>query len=69
MDINVCGVFHFCRAVLPMMMDNDYGKIVNIASVMSVVAAQGQSICTTSKGAVKMMTQGIAVDVSGYNIN
>jgi NAD(P)-dependent dehydrogenase (short-subunit alcohol dehydrogenase family) len=46
-----------------------YGKIVNITSVMSVVAAQGQSIYNTSKGAAKMMTQGIAVDVSGYNIN
>lgn len=69
MDINVRGVFLFCRAVLPTVMDNDYGKIVNITSVMSVVAAQGQSIYNTSKGAAKMMTQGIAVDVSGYNIN
>lgn len=69
MDINVRGVFFFSRAVLPTMMDNDYGKIVNITSIMSVVAAQGQSIYNASKGAAKMMTQGIAVDVSGYNIN
>jgi len=69
MDINVRGVFHFCRAVLPTMMDNDYGKIVNVTSIMSVVAGQGQSIYNTSKGAAKMMTQGIAVDLSGYNIN
>jgi NAD(P)-dependent dehydrogenase (short-subunit alcohol dehydrogenase family) len=51
------------------MMDKDYGKIVNITSIMSVVAGQGQSIYNTSKGAAKMMTQGIAVDCSGYNIN
>ncbi|MBN1178658.1 MAG: SDR family oxidoreductase [Anaerolineae bacterium] len=69
MDINVRGMFFFCRAVLPTMMDNDYGKIVNITSIMSVVAGQGQSIYNTSKGAAKMMTQGIAVDVSGYHIN
>lgn len=69
MDINVRGMFFFCRAVLPTMMDNDYGKIVNVTSIMSVVAGQGQSIYNTSKGAAKMMTQGIAVDVSGYNIN
>ena len=69
MDINVRGMFFFCRAVLPTMMDNDYGKIVNITSIMSVVAGQGQSIYNTSKGAAKMMTQGIAVDVAGYNIN
>jgi 3-oxoacyl-[acyl-carrier protein] reductase len=69
MDINVRGMFFFCRGVLPTMMDKDYGKIVNITSIMSVVAGQGQSIYNTSKGAAKMMTHGIAVDVSGYNIN
>jgi len=69
MDINVRGMFYFCRAVLPTMMDNDYGKIVNITSIMSVVAGQGQSIYNASKGAAKMLTQGIAVDVSGYQIN
>lgn len=69
MDVNVKGMFFFCRGVLPTMMDKDYGKIVNITSIMSVVAGQGQSIYNTSKGAAKMMTQGIAVDCSGYNIN
>lgn len=69
MDINVRGMFFFSRGVLPAMMDQDYGKIVNITSIMSVVAGQGQSIYNTSKGAAKMLTQGIAVDVAGYNIN
>ena len=69
MEINVRGIFFFSRAVLPTMMDNDYGKIVNVTSIMGEVAAQGQSIYNTSKGAAKMMTQGMAVDCSGYNIN
>jgi 3-oxoacyl-[acyl-carrier protein] reductase len=69
MDINVRGMFFFSRAVLPTMMDKDYGKIVNITSIMGEVAGQGQSIYNTSKGAAKMMTQGIAVDCSGYHIN
>jgi len=69
MDINVKGMFFFSRAVLPTMMDKDYGKIVNITSIMGEVAGQGQSIYNTSKGAAKMMTQGIAVDCSGYHIN
>ena len=68
MEINVRGMFFFSRAVLPTMMDNDYGGIVNITSIMGEVAGQGQSIYNTSKGAAKMMTQGIAVDCSGYNI-
>ncbi len=69
MEINVRGIFFFSRAVLPIMMDKDYGKIVNITSIMGEVAGQGQSIYNTSKGAAKMMTQGIAVDCSGYHIN
>lgn len=69
MDVNLRGTFHFCRAVLPTMMDRDYGKIVNITSVMGEIGAQGQSVYNASKGAAKLLTQGIAVDVTGYNIN
>jgi len=69
MDINVRGIFYFCRAVLPIMMEKDYGKIVNVTSIMGEVAGQGQSIYNASKGAAKMLTQGIAVDCSGYQIN
>jgi NAD(P)-dependent dehydrogenase (short-subunit alcohol dehydrogenase family) len=36
---------------------------------MGEIAAQGQSVYNASKGAQKLLTQGIAVDVSGYNIN
>ncbi|MBX0326551.1 SDR family oxidoreductase [Oscillochloris sp. ZM17-4] len=69
MDINLRGTFFFCRAVLPAMMERNYGKIVNVTSVMGEIAAQGQSIYNASKGAAKLLTQGIAVDVTGYNIN
>jgi NAD(P)-dependent dehydrogenase (short-subunit alcohol dehydrogenase family) len=69
MDINTRSIFWFMRAVLPTMMDKDYGKIVNVSSIVSLIAAQGQSIYSASKGAVKMMTQGAAIDCSGYHIN
>ncbi len=69
MDTNVRSVFYFCQAVLPTMKTNNRGKIVNVTSVMGEVAAQGQSIYNASKGAAKVLTQAIAVDVSGYNIN
>lgn len=69
MNINVRGVFWFARAVLPTMMDKDYGKIVNVTSIVSLVGAQGQSIYSSSKGAVKMMTQSLALDCTGYHIN
>lgn len=68
MDINVRGPFYFARAVLPGMMDQDFGRIVNVTSIMSKITGQGQSIYSASKGALMLMTQGIAVDCSGYNI-
>ncbi len=69
MDTNVRGTFFFCRAVLPIMLEKDYGKIVNVTSVMSEIAAPAQSIYGASKAAAKMLTQGIAIDVAGRNIN
>lgn len=69
MDINVRGMFFFSRAVLPGMMDRDYGKIINITSIMSIIAGQGQSIYNASKGAAKMLTQATALDCTGYHIN
>ncbi|WP_129631051.1 SDR family NAD(P)-dependent oxidoreductase [Candidatus Oscillochloris fontis] len=69
MDINLRGTFFFCRAVIPTMIKNDYGKIVNVTSIMGDIGAVGQSIYNASKGAAKLLTQGIAVDVTGKNIN
>lgn len=69
MDTNLRGTFAFCRAVLPIMIEHDYGKIVNVTSVMGEVAAFGQSIYNASKGAAKLLTQALAVEVTGHNIN
>ena len=35
-DINVMGTVYVCRAVLPKMLENNYGKIINVASVAGV---------------------------------
>jgi NAD(P)-dependent dehydrogenase (short-subunit alcohol dehydrogenase family) len=69
MDINLRGTFFFCRAVLPTMMEHNYGKIVNVTSITGEIAGINQSIYGASKGATKLLTQGIAVDLTGTNIN
>lgn len=69
MDTNVRGIFHFCRAVLPIMMEKNSGKIVNVTSVVAEAAAPAQSIYGASKAAAKMLTQSIALDIATYNIN
>jgi 3-oxoacyl-[acyl-carrier protein] reductase len=69
MDINFMGSFRCVKAVLPTMTEKMYGKIINITSVMSVIAGKGQNAYNASKGALKMLTQGMAYDLASYNIN
>lgn len=69
LDVGVVGAFRCSKAVVPTMIENSYGKIVNITSIMSVIAGRGQSSYNAGKGALKMLTQGMALDLAGYGIN
>lgn len=69
MDVNFMGAFRCIKAVLPFMTEKMYGKIINITSVMSVIAGKGQNAYNASKGALKMLTQGMAYDLGCYGIN
>jgi len=69
LDIGCVGAFRCSKAVLPTMTENMYGKIINITSIMSVIAGRGQSSYNASKGALKMLTQGMALDLAPYGIN
>lgn len=69
MDINFMGAFRCVKAVLPTMTEKMSGKIINVTSVMSVIAGKGQNAYNASKGALKMLTQGMAYDLASYNIN
>lgn len=65
MQINVDGAFHACQAVAPTMLENGYGKIVNIASVAGIRGQQPELMdavgYSTSKGAILAMTRDLAV--------
>lgn len=68
MDVNFMGSFLCVKAVLPIMTEKMYGKIVNVTSVMSIIAGKGQAAYNCSKGALKMLTQAMAFDLGCYNI-
>ncbi|HKE31173.1 MAG TPA: glucose 1-dehydrogenase [Candidatus Angelobacter sp.] len=61
-DVNVRGIWLLSRAVLPHMRAAGGGSIVNIASVLSFVAARNRVAYSASKGAVLAMTRAIALD-------
>tara|TARA_R110002020_G_scaffold65413_18_gene172827 strand:+ start:3242 stop:3979 length:738 start_codon:yes stop_codon:yes gene_type:complete len=71
MDINVRGAFLMLRAVLPSMLGQRRGAIVNTASVTSYIAAPGSFAYPPSKGAVLMLTRQAAVEYirQGIRVN
>jgi gluconate 5-dehydrogenase len=66
---NVDGIFHVGQAVARRMLPRRSGRIVNICSVMSDVGRPGTAAYTASKGAAKMLTKSMAVDLAPHGIN
>jgi 2-keto-3-deoxy-L-fuconate dehydrogenase len=61
--INVDGMFHLCKAVLPGMLERGHGSIINMASVASSVkGVEGRFAYGASKAAVIGLTKAIAAD-------
>ena len=56
-DANLTGIFLCCRAVLPTMLEADYGRIVNIASISGKEGNAGMLAYSTSKAAVIGLTK------------
>jgi gluconate 5-dehydrogenase len=68
MRTNVDGAFIVGRAVARRMVPRGRGRIINICSVMSEVGRPGTVAYTASKGALKMLTKGMAVDLAPHGI-
>ena len=62
LDVNLTGVFRMTRAVIPQMLKQGRGAIVNISSVASLVGIPGNSAYSASKGGVDAFTRAIAID-------
>ena len=69
MSTNLDGVFVVGQAVAKRMVPRGRGRIINICSVMSELGRPGTAAYTASKGAVKMLTKGMAIDLGPYGIN
>jgi 3-oxoacyl-[acyl-carrier protein] reductase len=70
LDINLKGVFNFTRAVLPKMIEQRSGKIINIASIAgSVVGFTNLVHYSASKAGIIGFTRSLALEVAQYNIN
>lgn len=68
MAVNVKGVFLMSKEVIPVMLKQGGGSIVNNASCSGLVGDRAAIAYNTSKGAVVLMTKCLALDYAGKNI-
>jgi 3-oxoacyl-[acyl-carrier protein] reductase len=62
--VNVDGTFHCCRAVVPLMRERNYGRIVNIASVAGKEGNPNASAYSASKAAVIALTKSLGKELA-----
>ena len=67
-DINLMGVYYGMRSVLPVMQKQEYGRIVNAASVGGIRGVLNQMPYVASKHAVSGMTKNAALEFGRYGI-
>jgi 3-oxoacyl-[acyl-carrier protein] reductase len=65
---NLDGVFHGCQAVLPTMIGQRAGRIVNMASLSALLAPAGQTNYAAAKAGVIALTQSLAKEVARIGI-
>lgn len=66
--VNLDGCFHTCRAVVPHMLEGDYGRIVNIASVAGKEGNPNASAYSVSKAGVIALTKSLGKELARTNI-
>lgn len=69
LDVNLNGTLYFCKAVLPYMIERNYGKIVNVSSTTAKTAHKNAAPSYgASKAAVNYLTMHLALEMAHHNI-
>ena len=70
-NVNLHGVFHCCRAIVPHMQKNDYGRIVNLSSVAGKEGNPNAAAYSCSKAAVLALTKSLGKELAktGIRVN
>ncbi len=67
-DLNLNAVFYCCKSVVPFMIKNKYGRIVNIASIAGKEGNPNASAYSSSKAGVIGLTKSLGKELAQYNI-
>jgi 2-dehydro-3-deoxy-L-rhamnonate dehydrogenase (NAD+) len=68
LDVNLTGVFLCCRSVVPHMMRQKYGRIVNVASIAGKEGNPTASAYSASKAGVIALTKSLGKELAGHDI-
>ena len=68
LDTNLTSVFLMCRSFVPHMKGTGYGRVINMASMMSRVSLPGRSAYSASKTALLGLTRALALELAEDNI-
>jgi len=68
LDTNLTSVFLVCRSFIPMMRGRGYGRILNLASMMSHVSLPGRTAYSASKAALLGVTRALAQELADEGI-
>lgn len=68
LGINLYGVLHACKAVLPLMVEQGYGRVVNVASDAGRVGSSGEAVYSAAKGGVIAFTKALAREMARHGV-
>lgn len=67
-EINVLGTMYFTRALIANMIQNRYGRVVNVSSVAGVYGIRNMVDYSTTKGAINAFTLALAKEVTEFGV-
>jgi NAD(P)-dependent dehydrogenase (short-subunit alcohol dehydrogenase family) len=67
-NVNLLGVYYCCRAIVPHMLRQNYGRIVNVASIAGKEGNPKASAYSASKAGVIALTKSLGKETAAYNI-
>jgi 3-oxoacyl-[acyl-carrier protein] reductase len=67
-DVNLKAPYQILKVIGPKIIKNNYGRIVNVASIWSIISRPGRSIYGSSKNALVGLTKALAVEWASHNV-
>ena len=68
-DVDLNSVYYCCRSIIPIMRDQDYGRIVNVSSIAGKEGNPNAAAYSAAKAGVIALTKSIAKETSDKNIS